>query len=176
MICCGREPARTRGPSLFLGLVAIWGATVAGALPAIAGVRFVSGRPLHDALTATPGTALELMGHNAPVVLWPLALTAIGWPALPGIRLLGDLLVTAQLAGHGLLVGAHLAEQPGLWRYLPHLPLEWLAIAAPAGAWLDARTRHGVRTDDHSLALLLALSLTALLTATLIETYLVPVA
>ena len=26
---------------------------------------------------------------------------------------------------------------PELWRYLPHLPLEWLALALPAAAWLD---------------------------------------
>ena len=105
---------------------AIWVATAVGIL--VAGFT----RPLfdvdapRDALQASPATAVDLLVHNTLVALWPLALVALDWPQLRGARTAGDVLVAGQLALHGLLVGAAVGQQPSLWRYLPHLPAEWL--------------------------------------------------
>ena len=72
-----------------------------------------------------------------------------------------------------LLVGTALGERPGLWRDLPHLPIEWLAIAVPAAAWITARTHPDAR-ERWRLSGVVALSVTALVAAAVVETYLVP--
>lgn len=161
-------PRRT-GP-VAVSYTALWVCTVAGALLAAAGVlELTSGAP-RDALPARIGVAVDLAAHNAPVALWPAGLVAAGWAAIPVARTLGDVLVVAQLAGHGLLVGSALGAHPDLWRYLPHLPIEWLALAVPAGAWVTARRGEPVH-----------LMKTALLTgplvasAAFVETYAVPI-
>ena len=131
----------------------------------------------HDALAARTSTALALLAHNTPVALWPLALSALGWHAFPVARTAGDVLITGQLVAHGLLVGSALGQHPAVWRYLPHLPLEWLALALPAGAWLTARTLPAGPTAARfvGLALIAASCLAALAGAAAMETYLVPV-
>jgi hypothetical protein len=166
----------TAAAALRNSLLGIWGATLAGALFATAGITGVDGNAPRDALDAEPGTAAALLAHNAPVALWPLGLVAIGWPALQGVRALGDLLVAGQLISHGVIVGSAFGHHPALWRYLPHLPFEWLAIAMPAAAWLRARAM----PVDHTcgavgLAGLAAACLAVLSAAAAIETYLVPV-
>jgi hypothetical protein len=151
---------------------ALVAAALAGALLAAAGVRVITVPAPHDALAPTPDTALALLAHNAGVALWPLALVAVGWPGLAGVRGLGDALVAGHFVGHGALVGSALAQQPGMWRYLPHLPFELLALALPAAAWLAART-----STRHPLTQLVrvgAAVLGLLTIAALLETYAVP--
>jgi hypothetical protein len=148
------------------------GAAIGAALDA-AGTPLVEAPTPRDALPASATTALELLTHNARVALWPLLLVALDWPKRPVTRLIGDALVAGHLIGHGAVIGSALAQQPGLWRYLPHLPLEWLAIALPAATWLAARSaaigpKHGV------LAITAALILVTLALAALTEIYLVP--
>ena len=153
--------------------LALWGATAAGATLATVGVHMFAAPAPHDALPATLGTAAGLLAHNAPVALWPLALIALGWPRLPGARAAGHALVAGQLVAHGLLVGNALGQHPALWRYLPHLPLEWLALATPAGAWLAARRDTSCRSRrwlGHNVAGVAAV----LALAAIVETYLVP--
>jgi hypothetical protein len=135
-------------------------------------VRLINAPPPRDALTAAPGTALELLMHNAPVALWPLTLVALGWPALLGMRRVGDVLVAGQLAGHGAIVGSALAQQPELWRYLPHLPPEWLALALPAATWMQ--TRAGTPRNPRRLIATAAAASALLALAAGLETYLVP--
>jgi hypothetical protein len=81
-------------------------------------------------------------------------------------------LVAGQLVGHGLLIGTAPAQQPELWRYLPHQPLEWLALALPAGAWLRARA--SAPPHRREPALVAPLTLAVLTASGIIETYLVP--
>lgn len=155
-------------PLVVYGL--LWAFSAAGALlAALGGLDLTDGRP-RDALPARPGTLLELVVHNAPVVLWPLALVAVGWAAIPIVRNVGDALIAGHLAGQGLLVGFAVGEYSGLWRYLPHLPIEWLALSIPATAWLTAR-------KGHPVAAARSLLLTGLLItgAALVETYGVPI-
>lgn len=158
-----------------IALAVLVALTAVGWLAGRSGLELTTGVP-RDALPAGPSTVLELLAQNAPVALWPLALVALGWPAIPAIRTLGDLLIIAQLLGHGLLVGAALAAHDGLWRYLPHLPLEWAAIAVPAGAWLTARSRPGgVALDRRALTWAGGLTGALLIAAGAVETYAVPI-
>lgn len=162
--------------ALLLSYCGLWAATVAGALLALAGAPLVTLGFPHDALDAGVATATRLLAHNAAVALWPLALVALGWPALGGAGLLADGLIAAHLLAHGLLVGSAVAQHPDTWRFLPNLPLEWLAIATPAAAWLHARTRLGTSvTSPVELAGIATACLAALAGAAVIETYLVPV-
>src|SRR5215203_5118537 len=103
--------------------LALWLSTAAGAALTSAGVHLVVARAPRDALEPSLDTASGLLAHNSLVALWPLALVALGWPALAGVRLGGDALIAAQLLSHGLIVGSALGQHRDMWRYLPHLPL-----------------------------------------------------
>jgi hypothetical protein len=151
---------------------ALFAAALVGALLEAAGVGGITVPAPRDALAARPGTALTLFAHNAGVALWPLALVALGWPALAWVRGVGDALVAGQLVGHGALLGSALAQQPELWRYLPHLPFELLALALPAAAWITART--STRRPPTELVGVAAAVLGLLALAALLETYAVP--
>lgn len=152
--------------------LALWMATGSGAaIGAVTGARLAHAAVPDDALAASAATALELLAHNAPVALWPLALVAVGWPDIPVVRIAGDALVAGQLLAHGLVVGDALAQHPQLWRFLPHLPLEWLALATPAAGWLLARRDLAGRQRVAGLA---ATSIAALIVAAGLETWAVP--
>ena len=155
--------------------LALWLATAAGA--ALAQRRRArcsrAGRRATRSSRASD-TASELLAHNALVALWPLALVALGWPALAGARARRRRADRRAAARHGLLVGGALGQQPETWRYLPHLPLEWLALAIPAAAWLTARA-HPARPAATTVAVAAGACVAALLGAAAIETYLVPV-
>lgn len=151
----------------------LWAATGAtAAIGALTSLKLVYVAAPHDALQASAATVLELVGHNALVALWPLALVAIGWPAIPIVRIVGDALVTGQLLAHGLLIGDAWAQHPHLWRYLPHLPFEWLALAAPSAGWLLAR--RGPAGAVRPCVPLAATSIAALVVAAVLETWAVP--
>jgi hypothetical protein len=162
--------------ALLSACTALWLATAAGAALALVGLRLASAGAPRDALAANPGTALALLAHNAPIALWPLALAALGWNALAGARSAGDVLIAAQLASHGLTVGSALRQHPDTWRYLPHLPLEWLGVAIPVAVWWSARNTARPPHTRGDLALAATSCLAALTAAAAIETYLVPVA
>ena len=148
----------------------LWALTATGALLAAAGlVELTSGAP-RDALPARLEIVVDLAAHNALVALWPAGLIAVGWAAIPVARTVGDILVAGQLAGHGLLVGSALGTHPGLWRYLPHLPLEWLALALPAAAWATAR-----RNEPPLLIPTVLLTALLIAGAALLETFAVPI-
>jgi hypothetical protein len=152
------------------GLVA---SAVAGAVLAAVGVEIIVVGAPHDALTAAPATVLALVRHNAVVALWPLALVWLGWPAIPVARTTGDALAAGQVLLHGAVLGSALAQQPGLWRYLPHLPFEFAALALPVAAWITAR-RSG-EVNPTRLAGTVAAVLALVLAAAVLESYLVPI-
>jgi hypothetical protein len=64
--------------------------------------------------------------------------------------------------------------QPETWRYLPHLPLEWLALAIPAAAWRTARGQ--ARPGRLQLVGVAGCCVVVLAGAAVLETYLVPIA
>lgn len=146
----------------------LWTATLIAAAASATGLVGVSTHAPHDALAASPATAWALLLHNAVVALWPLALVALGWPQIPVARQAGDVLVAAQLVVHGTSVGLAFGAQPVLWRFLPHLPAEWLGLSAPIAGWLLARRQ---RDATRTLA---GVSLAALVVAAAVETWAVP--
>jgi hypothetical protein len=164
-----------RGRDVLCCYAALWLTTATAAVLARTSAHRDTAPAPHDALAASPHTALDLLAHNAPVALWPLAVTALDWPRLTGAAAIADALIAAHLLGHGLLVGSALGQHPDTWRYLPHLPLEWLALAIPAAAWCSARRHAESRLSPASLARATAVCLLALAGAAAIETYLVPV-
>lgn len=169
------QPTHTAGLWRATGLmwIALWASTALGAAVTEAWLTALRTPPPRDALGATPETAMSLLVHNALVALWPLALVVLDWPSWPGLRRVGDALVATQLLAQGLVVGQALASHPAIWRYLPHLPVEWLALAIIAAAWTDARSRPPTRRGG--LAVIAAATLVALAAAAIIETYAVPV-
>jgi hypothetical protein len=147
-------------------------AIAAAALSTAGADLFNIGAP-HDALPATLTTARSLLVHNALVALWPLALVGLGWPHIPGARHVGDALIGGQLLAHGALIGTALAQHPELWRYLPHLPAEAIAITAPAATWLHAR--RGERPNTPRMLAHATTAIVLLVVAALLETYAVPI-
>lgn len=131
----------------------LWGATLIGAaLAGLTGVQLVTvDAPRPDVLPVTLQTAGGLLAHNAVVAVWPVALAAV-WATTPGLRALGDVLVVASVAAQGLVVGGAIGQHPWLWRWLPHLPLEWLGIAIGAAAWLQQRRRDLPARRDQTAA------------------------
>jgi hypothetical protein len=76
-------------------------------------------------------------------------------------RLTGDVLVAGILGGNALRVGLALGRwQDDLLAYLPQLPLEYLAAAVAASAWILGRRggmkHHALRTQAPLTALLLS--------------------
>ena len=165
-----RTAAPRRGGRVAIAYAVLWAFTAGGAhLAAVGLLELTSGAP-RDALPARLETVVDLAVHNALIALWPAALVAVGWTVIPVVRTVGDVLVVGQLAGHGLLVGSALGTHPDLWRYLPHLPLEWLALAVPVAAWAVARR-------GEPLPPIPTVLLTGLLVAgaAVVETYAVPI-
>jgi hypothetical protein len=127
----------------------------------------------HDAIDDSPGAVAALFAHNAAVAWIPLGLAGLGWDRARGLQLTGDAVVLASLIANGGVVGYALARVgPELAAYLPHLPLEWAAIAVPAGAWRCLR--RGYPGPRALLLQTLGLSATALVLAAVIEVYAVP--
>jgi len=158
--------------SLPLALAALAGAGALAALAVIAvpglGHSLYPDAP-RPALSGGAVATLELLAHNAPVALWPLALVLLGWHGIPVARRVGDGLIAAQLAIHGATIGAALATWPELARWLPHLPAEYAAIALPCAVWIAAR-RNGCPTPSQ-LALLASATLALLAFAASLETW-----
>jgi hypothetical protein len=150
---------------------ALWATAAAGAGISAAGIHILTVTAPRDALEPNVETAASLLAHNLPIALWPLALVALEWPQRRVTRVAGDALISGQLVVHGLIVGTALAQQPTLWRYLPHLPAEWLGLTLPAAGWLFAR--HTTATRSRVLACALG-SVAALTVAAALETWAVP--
>lgn len=129
-----------------------------------------------DALHGSLGEIASLAAHNAGVALLPLGLLAIGWDQLRGVERAGDALIAGMLIANGASIGRGFAQAGSeLFAYLPHLPLEWAALALPAGAWFAFRARP---PRERARALVHVAALTGLLVvlAAVVESLTVPVA
>ena len=80
------------------------------------------------------------MLNNVRVLAAPFILVAARFDRGRVSRLAGDTIVTAILVGNAIAVGFALGRWRGaLIPYVPQLPLEYLAAATAATAWLNAR-------------------------------------
>jgi hypothetical protein len=142
------------------------GAVIGSAAPGLApGVR------PHPTLHGTPSDFASIAIANARVLSAPFLLAMFRFRTDRRSRQLGDLLVVVLLGGNALRVGLALGrDHDALLPYLPQLPVEWLAAALAAAAWLTLRT--GVR-DRTGLAYLAAV-LVLIAAAAAIETICTP--
>lgn len=110
---------------------------------------------------------------NVRIALLPLLLTAIGAWRRPVSRTVADIVVAGTLALNAMLVGAALGVHgTRLMPFLPHLPIEWTALAVCGAPWLLARHGAPVRTDDMAVAA--AAGVLLLGAAAIVETLLTP--
>ena len=166
----GGDAAMSR--SLARSYAAIWAATAIGAMsgdPGSAPARGGGAVRRAHADTLDRGRAAQRQRRRRSLAAG-LAVARMG-PAAVRRRRSPMCSIRAQLLGNGLIAGNALGQHPRLALYLPHLPLEWLAIAIPVAAWQSARD--GQRTARLRAT---AATVAALVAAALIETYLVPVA
>jgi hypothetical protein len=164
----------TRTP---LGAAACFAALVLSAIAAsiVGELIGIDPKSPRDALHGSLGEIASLAAHNAGVALLPLGLLAIGWDQLRGVDHAGDALVAGMIIANGVSIGLGFARAGlELFAYLPHLPLEWAALALPAGAWVAFRAQP---PRDRAQTLVYVAALTGLLVvvAAVVESLAVPV-
>jgi len=169
-----RRPLRADGAALtfLVALAGIWTLTLLaaglGELPS----HIEAQLQLRPHTRPTIHDALATWLHNTRVAGWPLLLAALGLHRERWQRRLGDLLLAATITANSVLVGAALAAgHERLLPYLPHLPIEWAALALAASGWHLA-SRH--RITHRQLTTIAVAFLTLLALAATLETYAVP--
>jgi hypothetical protein len=143
-------------------------AVLAGALDrSLAG----GGHP-HPTLTGTVSEAASILGNNLRALAAPFLLIILRFPAARITRAIGDVAIAAILTVNCATVGIQLGRWQGrLLPYLPHLPLEFSALACSTCAWLIARDD----TQHRRELTVLALATTSLLIgAACLETWATP--
>ena len=91
---------------------------------------------LHPSLDAIASILL----NNARVLAAPFILAAARFGAARVSRLAGDAIVATIFVGNAVAVGLALGRWRGaLIPFVPQLPIEYLAAATAAGAWIEAR-------------------------------------
>ena len=129
------------------------GTVIGRAVPGLA----PGGQP-HPTLHGTPSDFASIAIANARVLSAPFLLALFRFPSDQRSRQLGDLIIVVLLGGNALRVGLALGRDRGaLLPYLPQLPLEWLAAALAAAAWLTLRTGARKRTGLAYVAAVLVL-------------------
>jgi hypothetical protein len=135
--------AGRRGPDLRItGLcwVTLAAATALGAAAAIAWPALGPATRPHATLHPSVDAIESILLNNARVLAAPFILAAARFGATRVSRLAGDAIVATILLGNAVAVGLAL----GRWRealipFVPQLPIEYLAAATAAGAWIEVR-------------------------------------
>jgi hypothetical protein len=139
--------------------VAIWSATGVGVLLGLAVPSLGPGGPPHPTLHPSLGAVAGILGQNVRVLAAPYLLVMFRFGRNRRARRAGDVLVAGILGGNALRVGLALGRwQDSLLPYLPQLPVEYLAAAVAASAWILGR-----RGGMNHRALCIQAPLTALL-------------
>jgi len=161
-IASGESRARVHARPIAAAYAGMWiltclGAAIGSAAPGLA----PSGQP-HPTLHGTPSDFASIAIANARVLSAPFLLALFRIPSDRRPRQLGDLIVVVLLGGNALRVGLALGrDRVALLPYLPQLPVEWLAAALAAAAWLTLRTGARDRTGLAYLAAVLVLTAAA---------------
>ena len=135
------QPSRDLRGTL-LCWVALNAATALAAVPAIVWPALGPAACPRPTLHPSAGAVASIALNNLRVLAAPFILVAARFERARGSRLAGDAIVAAILVGNAVAVGLAL----GRWRgavipFVPQLPLEYLAAATAAAAWLGARRR-----------------------------------
>lgn len=151
-----------------------WTITAAAALlvAATPGLAALARRALGLSLRPHPASLAEvvaLFAHNLPLIAWPLLLPRLRL-ASRWARAAASALVLGALALDSALVGTALgAYGPRLAVWLPHLPLEWAALALGTASGVAPDTAPTARPARR-----LAAIATLLFAAAALETYATP--
>jgi hypothetical protein len=137
---------------------ALWTLTCVGALIGTAAPALAPDGQPHPTLHGTLGEFASIAITNARVLSAPFLLTMFHFLSGRRSRQLGDLVVAGLLGSNALRVGLALGRwHAELLPYLPQLPLEWLAAALAAAAWLTVRTGAPKHTAPAYVAAVLVL-------------------
>jgi hypothetical protein len=143
-----RGPSRAgrRRPDLqvaFLCWVTLAATTALGAAAAIAWPALGPASRPHATLHPSFDAIASISLNNVRVLAAPFILAAARFGATRSSRFTGDAIVATILVGNAVAVGLALGRWRGaLIPFVPQLPIEYLAAATAAAAWLHAR-RHG---------------------------------
>ena len=149
-----------------IGLAAL-GAVLTLAWPAPAASLFPDGP--RRTLAGTPVEVAEILGTNLAVLVMPLLFAGASGGRPGPWRLAGDLVTVAISAVNSLVVGAALALNGAeLLPYLPHLPVEAMALALASSTWIRQRL------DREPLGRPFATTVILAVAAALIEVYATP--
>jgi single-strand DNA-binding protein len=123
-------------------MLTLLGAVIGTVAPELA----PTGQP-HPSLHGSLGDLASIAATNARVLSAPFVLAFFRFPAHRRTRRLSDLLIAGILGANALRLGLAL----GRWKfrllpYVPQLPLEWLAAAIAAAAWLTLRSSNRRQT------------------------------
>jgi hypothetical protein len=154
------DARRARVPARLIAVAyaGMWVLTCLGAVIGSAAPGLAPGGQPHPTLHGTPSDVASIAIANARVLSAPFLLALFRFPSDRRSRQFGDLSVVVLLSGNALRVGLALGRDRGaLLPYLPQLPVEWLAAALAAAAWLTLRTGARDRTGLAYLAAVLVL-------------------
>jgi hypothetical protein len=173
----GAESSRGLGVILARASLGVWTLTVAAALitAALPPVGALARGELRLALVpaSAPSAArmLSVGATNAFAAGWPLLLALLDGPQR-AVRAVHRALIAGWLAVNVIPVGAAIgAYGTRILPYLPHLPLEWTAVALALAGYLHARGRQAPGQALLAPALTLVVVLIA---AAALETYATP--
>ena len=117
-------------------------ATVVGVVAGVAWPALGPATHPHATLHPSASAVASILLNNLRVLAAPFILVAARFERARRSRLAGDTVVAAILVVNGIAVGLALGRWRGtLVPFLPQLPLEYLAAATAAAAWLDTRRR-----------------------------------
>lgn len=154
-------------------LAAVWLLNVAGVAAGRIAPELAPGGGPQPTLHGSVGDVMAILATNLRLLSVPFVLALLGFHRSGPARAFGDLLVGAMVAVNclrvGLAVGCYGTR---LIPYIPQLPIEWLALALSASAWIAAR--HGARSRLRSLCTLAPQTFLAAAAAAAVEALLTP--
>jgi hypothetical protein len=154
----GRNPAarsaRTVPVELATAAAAVLALTGAAVLAGALDPRLAGGGHPQPTLTGAVGEAAGVVLNNLRALAAPFLLIILRFPGARITRAVGDVAIAAILTVNCVTVGLALGRWQGrLLPYLPHLPLEFSALACSTCAWLIARDGTKRRRELTVLAL-----------------------
>ena len=123
-----------------LSWVTLAAATALGAAAAIAWPALEPANRPHAVLHPSLDAIASILLNNLRVLAAPFILAGAHFGATRVSRFTGDAIVATILAGNAIAVGLALGRWRGaLIPFIPQLPIEYLAAAAAAAVWIEAR-------------------------------------
>lgn len=164
-------PSRPPRSELVAVLTAVWLLTALGGLIGHLAPGLAPGGGPHPTLRGNVADLLSILAANLRLLAVPFVLALLGFQHSRRARGFGDLVVGAVVTLNALRVGLAIGRYgTDLIPYIPQLPVEWLALALSASAWMSARRG----AQPRELRTTAPLTLLAAVTAAAIEALLTP--